>query len=62
MAPSFDWWSKENNRGTPVVVKMGNPNNWSMVELQSPFDNDFLLYFVDATSQDKAHNKNAKQG
>ena len=28
MAPSFQWWAKESHRGTPVVVKMENPN-WS---------------------------------
>ncbi|CAL5383892.1 unnamed protein product [Camellia sinensis] len=61
MAPSFDWWSKETHRGTPVVVKMDNPNNWSMVELQSPDDDDFLLHFADATGRDKTRNKNAKQ-
>ncbi|KAL7208024.1 hypothetical protein ACSBR1_029891 [Camellia fascicularis] len=57
MAPSFDWWSKETTRGTPVVVKMENPNNWSMVELQSPSDHDFLTH----SPNHKARNKNAKQ-
>ncbi|KAH8931172.1 hypothetical protein BDL97_19G008400 [Sphagnum fallax] len=38
MAPSFDfvdWWNKEQHQGTPVVVKMENPN-YSMVEIESP--------------------------
>lgn len=56
MAQSFSWWGKEIQRGTPVVVKMENPNNWSMVELQSPSDDDFLL-----TKGEKVKNKNAKQ-
>ncbi|XP_028062093.1 probable xyloglucan glycosyltransferase 12 isoform X2 [Camellia sinensis] len=57
MAPSLDWWSKETTRGTPVVVKMENPINWSMVELQSPSDHDFLTH----SPNHKARNKNAKQ-
>ncbi|XP_009589909.1 probable xyloglucan glycosyltransferase 12 [Nicotiana tomentosiformis] len=56
MAQSFSWWGKEIQRCTPVVVKMENPNNWSMVELQSPSDDDFLL-----TKGEKVKNKNAKQ-
>ncbi|CAK9168449.1 unnamed protein product [Ilex paraguariensis] len=65
MAPSFDWWAKENHRGTPVVIKMENPNNWSMVELEAPSEDDFL-YDSDETSvasrpKDKTRNKNAKQ-
>lgn len=55
MAPtSFYWWGKETHRGTPVVVKMENPNNWSMVELESPTDDDFL-------HKTRNRNKNAKQ-
>ncbi|OVA00292.1 hypothetical protein BVC80_1185g8 [Macleaya cordata] len=41
MAPSFQWWAKESHRGTPVVVKMENPN-WSMLEIESPSEEDFL--------------------
>ncbi|KAL0914548.1 hypothetical protein M5K25_014904 [Dendrobium thyrsiflorum] len=37
MAPSFDWWSKDKLRGTPVIVKMENPN-WSISEISSPDD------------------------
>lgn len=56
MAP---WWAKEAHKGTPVVVKMENPNNWSMVELESPSDEDFI-YPNDAVSKG-GRNKNAKQ-
>ncbi|KAH7288452.1 hypothetical protein KP509_31G026800 [Ceratopteris richardii] len=55
MAPNFDfadWWNKENRRGTPVVVTMENPNNWSMLELSTP-EGHF--------KGDKDKNKNAKQ-
>uniref|UniRef100_A0A5B7ANA0 Putative glycosyl transferase family 2 family protein n=2 Tax=Davidia involucrata TaxID=16924 RepID=A0A5B7ANA0_DAVIN len=65
MAPSFDWWAKESHRGTPVVVKMENPNNWSMVELEGPSEDDFLLHddgsMPNRHPKDKARNKNAKQ-
>ncbi|KAM7266311.1 hypothetical protein ACFE04_004208 [Oxalis oulophora] len=45
MAPSFKWWSaKDSHRvGTPVVIKMENPKNWSMVELESPTESDFII-------------------
>lgn len=55
-APSFNWWRSDTHRGTPVVVKMENPNNWSMVELEGPSEDDFLN---DGVS--KGRNKNAKQ-
>ena len=42
IALSFQWWAKESHRGTPVVVKMENPN-WSMVELEGPTEDDFLI-------------------
>ncbi|KAL8490215.1 hypothetical protein ACS0TY_025453 [Phlomoides rotata] len=54
------WWGKEAHRGTPVVVKMENPNNWSMVELESPSDEDFI-YPNDAVATKGGRNKNAKQ-
>ncbi|EEF52227.1 transferase, transferring glycosyl groups, putative [Ricinus communis] len=57
MAPSFDWWAKEGHKGTPVVVKMENPN-WSMVELEGPSDEDFLIA---GDSPSRRRNKNAKQ-
>lgn len=63
MAPSFDWWAKGGHKGTPVVVKMENPN-WSMVELESPSEEDFLIGGDSAPSgrvRDKGRNKNAKQ-
>lgn len=67
MAPSFDWWAKEKHRGTPVVVKMENPNNWSMVELEGPSEDDFLYPEGDLSMhhhhrrEKGGRNKNAKQ-
>lgn len=62
MAPSFDWWGKDTHRGTPVVVKMENPN-WSMVELEGPSEDDFLIAGESPTSRvrEKGRGKNAKQ-
>ncbi|KAF5456065.1 hypothetical protein F2P56_025578 [Juglans regia] len=65
MAPSFDRWAKQSHRGTPVVVKMENPN-WSMVELEGPSEDDFLITTESSGSgrvRDKGHRggKNAKQ-
>lgn len=56
MAP---WWGKESHRGTPVVVKMENPNNWSMVEIESPSDEDFMC--PNDAAPKGGRNKNAKQ-
>ncbi|KAM0968227.1 hypothetical protein ACFX2I_016556 [Malus domestica] len=58
MEPSFSWWNnnKDTHRGTPVVVKMENPN-WSMVELEGPTDKDFLI----SESPGRVRGKNAKQ-
>ncbi|KAI3685857.1 hypothetical protein L6452_35118 [Arctium lappa] len=58
---SFDWWRKETHRGTPVVVKMENPNNWSMVELEAPSEDDFLNDGVSSDAKSRGRNKNAKQ-
>ncbi|XP_076902828.1 putative xyloglucan glycosyltransferase 12 [Bidens hawaiensis] len=55
-AAPYNWWRSESHKGTPVVVKMENPNNWSMVELEGPSEDDFLN---DGVS--KGRNKNAKQ-
>ncbi|KAL2610670.1 hypothetical protein R1flu_029243 [Riccia fluitans] len=55
MPPNFDfvdWWNKESHRGTPVVVKMENPN-WSMLELESPK--------TSFAPSEKDKGKNAKQ-
>lgn len=55
MPPSFDFqdlWSKEEHRGTPVVVKMDNPN-WDMLELEGPAQGGGEF--------GKGKNKNAKQ-
>ncbi|GER40220.1 cellulose synthase-like protein [Striga asiatica] len=62
MAPSLYWWAKEAHGGTPVVVKMENPNNWSMVELESPSYEDFIYPNDAAAAAPKGgRNKNAKQ-
>nr|GMD99489.1 probable xyloglucan glycosyltransferase 12 [Ipomoea batatas] len=72
MAP-FGWWgAKESHMGTPVVVKMENPNNWSMVELEGASEEDFLCTAADDDHhhgpsmpafrpREKVRNKNAKQ-
>ncbi|CAN1185196.1 Probable xyloglucan glycosyltransferase 12 [Linum perenne] len=59
MAPSFGWWGKESHKGTPVVVKMKNPN-WSMIELEGPLEDDFLME-TPTRLRDKSRNKNARQ-
>ncbi|XP_039140201.1 probable xyloglucan glycosyltransferase 9 [Dioscorea cayenensis subsp. rotundata] len=59
MAPPFSWWANEKHRGTPVVVKMENPN-WSMVEISSPDDAD-VDPFSGAGVSKGGKNKNAKQ-
>ncbi|KAH0643660.1 hypothetical protein KY289_034634 [Solanum tuberosum] len=55
MAPRLnfsDWWGKDKQRGTPVIVKMENPN-FSIVEIDGP----------DAAFKpiEKSRGKNAKQ-
>ncbi|RZC44443.1 hypothetical protein C5167_037390 [Papaver somniferum] len=40
--PTFQWWEKESHRGTPVIVKMENPN-YSMVEIEGPSEEDVFL-------------------
>ncbi|KAK9026355.1 hypothetical protein V6N11_039196 [Hibiscus sabdariffa] len=60
MAPSFGWWAKGSLKGTPVVVKMENPN-WSMEELQAPSEDDFLVANTPTGTSEKARGKNAKQ-
>ncbi|KAK7291033.1 hypothetical protein RIF29_05886 [Crotalaria pallida] len=65
------WWGKKKKDtlrggGTPVVVKMENPN-FSMVELEAPSDDDeeqdFLITTTTTSSNNnnKRRNKNAKQ-
>ncbi|CAO2168584.1 unnamed protein product [Urochloa humidicola] len=51
MAPPSSWWGSEEQRGTPVVVKMDNP--YSLVEIDGPG--------MPASDNNKAKNKNAKQ-
>ena len=65
MAPSFQWWANESHHGTLVVVKMENLN-WSMVELEGPTEDNFLITTDSPGSgrtRDKGHRgrKNAKQ-
>jgi hypothetical protein len=50
MAPPSSWWGSEEQRGTPVVVKMDNP--YSLVEIDGPGM---------PASDKKARGKNAKQ-
>uniref|UniRef100_A0A6M2E857 Glycosyltransferase 2-like domain-containing protein n=1 Tax=Populus davidiana TaxID=266767 RepID=A0A6M2E857_9ROSI len=55
MAPRLDfsdWWGKDSKEGTPVVVKMENPN-YSVVEISGP-DSAFRPV-------EKSRGKNAKQ-
>lgn len=44
-----------------MVVKMENPNNWSMVELEAPSEDDFLNDGVSSDVKGRGRNKNAKQ-
>ncbi|XP_047307415.1 probable xyloglucan glycosyltransferase 12 [Impatiens glandulifera] len=70
MSPPFDWWAKESHTGTPVVIKMENPNNWSMDELEGTPEEEEALY-LDSSGDNsgvnqrrektKNKNKNAKQ-
>ncbi|KAK8572436.1 hypothetical protein V6N13_048032 [Hibiscus sabdariffa] len=57
MAP---WWVKDSHKGSSVVVKMENPN-LSMVELEAPSEDDFLMDNSPTSSQEKGRTKNAKQ-
>ncbi|GMH16483.1 hypothetical protein Nepgr_018324 [Nepenthes gracilis] len=58
MAP-FEWWGgKESHRGTPVVVKMENPN-WSIAEIEAPSEEDFLSPIN--RNKAKMRGRNAKQ-
>ncbi|XP_039019000.1 probable xyloglucan glycosyltransferase 5 [Hibiscus syriacus] len=55
MAPGLDfsdWWAKDTRKGTPVVVKMENPN-YSVVEIEDP-DGAFRPV-------EKSRGKNAKK-
>ncbi|KAG6502192.1 probable xyloglucan glycosyltransferase 9 [Zingiber officinale] len=61
MAPSFGWWDTEGQKGTPVIVKMENPN-WSISEISSLDDEDDDYQFPAASPGKKgARGKNAKQ-
>ncbi|TYH83140.1 hypothetical protein ES332_D02G111700v1 [Gossypium tomentosum] len=54
------WWAKGSHKGTSVVVKMENPN-CSMVELEAPSEEDFLIGSTPTGSREKLRGKNAKQ-
>ncbi|KAI3888093.1 hypothetical protein MKW92_012467 [Papaver armeniacum] len=56
--PTFQWWEKESHRGTPVIVKMENPN-YSMVEIEGPSEEDVFL--TPNNRNAKGRGKNAKQ-
>ncbi|XP_047159251.1 probable xyloglucan glycosyltransferase 12 [Vigna umbellata] len=61
--PLFNWGVKDTHRGTPVVVKMENPN-WSMVELEGPEEDDLMTpASPTGVSRDKGkgRGKNVKQ-
>ncbi|XP_010941966.1 probable xyloglucan glycosyltransferase 9 [Elaeis guineensis] len=68
MAPSFGWWAKETHRGTPVIVKMENPN-WSISEISPDDDDDYGVgvgggggeEFAGARPRKGGRGKNAKQ-
>ncbi|XP_072956974.1 probable xyloglucan glycosyltransferase 9 [Typha angustifolia] len=63
MAPLFDWWGKDTHRGTPVIVKMENPN-WSIAEISSPDDEDYVAgegNEIPARTRKGGRGKNAKQ-
>ncbi|XP_054819710.1 probable xyloglucan glycosyltransferase 12 isoform X1 [Prosopis cineraria] len=60
MKSLFNWSGKEPPRGTPVVVKMENPN-WSMVELEGPSEEELLVTDQSGYPRDKGRGKNAKQ-
>ncbi|XP_039015937.1 probable xyloglucan glycosyltransferase 12 [Hibiscus syriacus] len=57
MAP---WWGKGSHKATSVVVKMENPN-WSMVELEAPSKDDFLIANSPSSPREKRRGKNVKQ-
>ncbi|GAB4839266.1 Probable xyloglucan glycosyltransferase 12 [Ancistrocladus abbreviatus] len=65
MAP-FQWWGgkggSRSNRGTPVVVKMENPN-WSIAEIEAPSEEDFIIDSNSPVNRNKTkmRGKNAKQ-
>lgn len=61
MAP---WWGagREKHRGTPVVVKMENPN-WSISEIDPEYedDEDFLRGIPENKAKMRGRSKNARQ-
>ncbi|KAJ4747353.1 Cellulose synthase-like protein [Rhynchospora pubera] len=59
MAPLFGWWQRETHRGTPVIVKMENPN-WSIAEIEAEEDEEELVT-RDGSFSSRSRKKNAKQ-
>ncbi|KAJ4730726.1 Cellulose synthase-like protein [Rhynchospora pubera] len=59
MAPLFGWWQRETHRGTPVIVKMENPN-WSIAEIEGEEDEEELVT-RDGSFSSRSRKKNAKQ-
>ncbi|KAL5988302.1 putative xyloglucan glycosyltransferase 12 [Asimina triloba] len=60
MAPSFVWWAKETQQGTPLIIKMENPN-YSMVELEGPKVEDFGSPAGKRSSGKDGRGRNARQ-
>ncbi|CAL9090219.1 hypothetical protein MUK42_30932 [Musa troglodytarum] len=64
MALSFGWWDNKAHRGTPVIVKMENPN-WSIAEISSPDDDEYgageAFAVPGGGARKGARGKNAKQ-
>jgi hypothetical protein len=58
MAPLFSWWQRDTHRGTPVIVKMENPN-WSIAEIEGEEEEELVAR--DGSLSSRARKKNAKQ-
>ncbi|XP_008796971.1 probable xyloglucan glycosyltransferase 9 [Phoenix dactylifera] len=61
MAPSFGWWAKETHRGTPVIVKMENPN-WSISEISPDDDDDYGVGVGDDGGEEFAAGARPRKG
>ncbi|KAJ3670089.1 hypothetical protein LUZ60_010413 [Juncus effusus] len=62
MAPLFGWWQRDTHQGTPVIVKMENPN-WSISEIEAEEEEEFMNTNNRSSSlqQSRSRKKNAKQ-
>lgn len=54
--PLFNWGVKDTHRGTPVVVKMENPN-WLIVELEGPEEDGLMTPRVFHETKEKEEAK-----